>query len=466
MEEKSAMMKSALSALVENKKYSSIRDVMVTMNAADIASVLDETPDNVLPLLFRLLPKELAAEVFVEMSTEAQELLIRAFSDRELKAVVEELYADDAADIVEEMPASLVKRILSQADPSFRRDIHEILKYPEDSAGSIMTTEYVNLHPDMTVDEAMAHIRKTGIDKETINTCYVTEKKGRHLIGAVSIRTLILADGNEKIADIMRTNPISVTTMEDQETIAQMFSKYDFIALPVVDGEGRMVGIVTVDDAIDVMEEEATEDIEVMAAVTPTDKPYLETSVWTIWKSRVPWLLLMMVSATFTGLIISRFENALSVIPALTAFIPMLMDTGGNSGSQASVTIIRGLSLGEIEFKDILRVIWKEFRVSLLCGLCLSVCTFAKILLVDFLLLGSGSDDWGQNLLVAGVVAVTLLTTVFCAKLIGCSLPLFAKKLGFDPAVMASPFITTIVDAVSLLVYFAFASMMMSRFFV
>ena len=464
MAEMTAMMQDTITALVEARKYNTVRDVMVTMNPADIAAVLEDVSPAVLPVVFRLLPKELAAETFVEMSSENEELLIRAFSDSELKAVVEELYADDAADIVEEMPANLVSRILQQADPAFRKTINEILKCPEDSAGSIMTTEYVDLHPDMTVTAAMAHIRRTGVDKETINTCYVTEKKGRRLVGAVSIRTLLLADEDATVGDIMKTNIVSVSTLEDQEEIAQLFSKYDLIAMPVVDGENRMVGIVTVDDAIDVMEEEVTEDIEVMAAITPTDKPYLQTSVWRIWASRIPWLLLMMVSATFTGLIISSFESALAVLPVLTAFIPMLMDTGGNSGSQTSVTIIRGISLGDIEFRDIFRVMWKEFRVSLLCGACLAVCTSAKILLVDFLLLGNGTGSWPENYLVAAVVGVTLLVTVFAAKLIGCTLPLLAKKIGFDPAVMASPFITTIVDAVSLLVYFAVASAFMGSY--
>ena len=464
MAEMTALLQDTIAALVEARKYNTIRDVMVTMNPADIAAVLEEVAPAALPVVFRLLPKELAAETFVEMSSENEELLIRAFSDSELKAVVEELYADDAADIVEEMPANLVSRILQQADPAFRKTINEILKYPEDSAGSIMTTEYVDLHPEMTVTAAMTHIRQTGIDKETINTCYVTEQKGRQLVGAVSIRTLLLASENATVGEIMKTNIVSVSTMEDQETIAQLFSKYDLIAMPVVDGENRLVGIVTVDDAIDVMEAEATEDIEVMAAVTPTDKPYLQTSVWRIWASRIPWLLLMMVSATFTGLIISSFEAALAVLPVLTAFIPMLMDTGGNSGSQTSVTVIRGISLGEIEFRDILRVMWKEFRVSMLCGLCLAVCTSAKILLVDFLLLGNGTGNWPENILVAAVVGVTLLVTVFAAKLIGCTLPLLAKKIGFDPAVMASPFITTIVDAVSLLVYFAVASALMGSY--
>ena len=464
MAEMTALLQDTISALVEARKYNTIRDVMVTMNPADIAAVLEEVSPAALPVVFRLLPKELAAETFVEMSSENEELLIRAFSDSELKAVVEELYADDAADIVEEMPANLVSRILQQADPAFRKTINEILKYPEDSAGSIMTTEYVDLHPDMTVTAAMTHIRQTGVDKETINTCYVTERKGRQLVGAVSIRGLLLAREDATVGDVMKTNIVSVSTLEDQETIAQLFSKYDLIAMPVVDGENRLVGIVTVDDAIDVMEEEMTEDIEVMAAVTPTDKPYLQTSVWRIWASRIPWLLLMMVSATFTGLIISSFESALSVLPVLTAFIPMLMDTGGNSGSQTSVTVIRGISLGEIEFRDILRVMWKEFRVSMLCGLCLAVCTSTKILLVDFLLLGNGTGNWPENILVAAVVGVTLIVTVFAAKLIGCTLPLLAKKIGFDPAVMASPFITTIVDAVSLLVYFAVASAFMGSY--
>ena len=357
----------SMTALVKSKRYATLRDILSTMNAADVASLFDDLSIEILPLLFRLLPKELAAETFVEMDSEAQQMLIDGFSDSELKEVIDELYIDDAVDIVEEMPANVVKRILQQADSETRKMINEILKYPEDSAGSIMTTEFVDLRPLMTVEDAIKHIRRTGIDKETINDCYVT-KSDRTLCGLVPIRTIILADEDDRIEEIMERNIISVTTMDDQETVAQMFSKYNLLALPVVDGEDRLVGIVTVDDAMDVLTEEATEDIEKMAAITPSDKPYLKTSAFDLWKRRIPWLLLLMISATFTGIIITSFENALAAQVALTAFIPMLMDTGGNSGSQASVTIIRGLSLNEISFSDIFRVMWKEFRVSIMCG--------------------------------------------------------------------------------------------------
>ena len=451
MAETTVTLESTLSALIEGKKYAALRDILVTMNPADVAAVFEETDELALPLLFRLLPKELAAETFVEMQPEQQELLIRGFSDTELKEVVDELYVDDAVDLVEEMPANVVKRILRQADPDMRRMINEILRYPEDSAGSIMTTEFVSLRPQMTVEEATKRIKRTGVDKETINTCYVIDK-GR-LIGALSLRTLILSDDDDVIEDIMEPNVISVTTSEDQETVAQMFSKYNFNALPVVDTENRLVGIVTVDDAIDVMEEEATEDIEKMAAITPMDKPYLRTSTFELWKARIPWLLLLMISATFTGMIITSFEDALASYVALTAFIPMLMDTGGNSGSQASVTVIRGISLQEIEFKDILKVVWKELRVALFCGITLAAVSFAKIMLFDGMVLG----NTGITPTVALTVCLTLVLTVVCAKVVGCIMPLLAEKLGFDPAVMASPFITTIVDAISLLIYFGFA---------
>ena len=403
--------------------------------------------------MFRLLPKELAAETFVEMDPDAQELLIRGFSDSELREVLDELYVDDAVDIVEEMPANVVRRILSQADPQMRKEINEILRYPENSAGSIMTTEYVSLRPDMTVEESILRIRRTGVDKETIYTCYVT--KNRTLIGLVTVKDLLLAQDDETtIAEIMETNVISVNTHTDQEEVARMFSKYDFLALPVVDAESRMVGIVTFDDAMDVMEDEVTEDMEIMGGMTPSDKTYLRSTVFDLFRHRIPWLMLLMVSATFTGLIISGFENALAAQVALTAFIPMLMDTGGNSGSQSSVTIIRALSLGEIEFRDLPRVIWKEIRTAVLCGVTLAAACFVKILLIDRLLLGNTEVTW----LVALVVCATLALTVLVAKIVGCSLPLLAKKLGFDPAVMASPFITTIVDALSLLVYFGIAS--------
>ena len=348
-------------------------------------------------------------------------------------------------DLVEEMPANVVKRILYQADPETRKLINELLKYPEDSAGSIMTTEFVELGMGYTVEDAIKTIRRTGFDKETINDCFVTGP-GRTLEGIISIRSLILAQDDDKVSDIMDTNVVSVNTMDDQETVAEKFKKYDLTAMPVVDGENRLVGIVTVDDAIDVMEEEATEDIEKMAAITPSDKPYLKTGVWEIFKHRIPWLMLLMVSATFTGLIISSFEEALAAQLVLTAYIPMLMDTGGNSGSQASVTIIRGLSLNEIHFKDILTVIWKEVRVAVLCGLSLSAISFLKLMVLDKV-----------GMLVSLSVSLTLVVTVTIAKFIGCTLPMFAKKLGFDPAVMASPFITTVVDALSLLTFFSIA---------
>ena len=453
MAEHNVTVESTLDALLGEKKYATIRDILSTMNPADIASVFDEMEEERLPLLFRLLPKELAAEAFVEMEPEAQELLIRGFSDSELREVLDELYVDDAVDIVEEMPANVVRRILTQADPQMRKEINEILRYPENSAGSIMTTEYVSLRPNMTVEESILRIRRTGVDKETIYTCYVT--KNRTLIGLVTVKDLLLAQDDETTIDeIMETNVISVNTHTDQEEVARMFSKYDFLALPVVDAESRMVGIVTFDDAMDVMEDEVTEDMEIMGGMTPSDKTYLRSTVLDLFKHRIPWLMLLMVSATFTGLIISGFENALAAQVVLTAFIPMLMDTGGNSGSQSSVTIIRALSLGEIEFSDLPRVVWKEIRTAVLCGVTLAAACFLKIMLVDRLLLGNTDVTW----LVAFVVCVTLALTVLVAKVIGCSLPLLAKKLGFDPAVMASPFITTIVDALSLLVYFGIAS--------
>ena len=442
--------------LVERKRWPQLRDMLLLLEPADIAQILGELPGDRLPLLYRLLPKELAAEVFVEMEPEEQELLIKSFSDAELKEVLEELYVDDTVDIIEEMPATVVKRILKQTDPETRRSVNEILKYPEDSAGSIMTTEFVDLKRDMTVEDAFKRIRRTGVDKETINICYVTDPS-RHLLGLVSIRTLLLAEEDDVIEDIMETNVISVTTMDDKEEVAQDLSKYDFLAMPVVDKECRLVGIVTIDDAIDVMEEEATEDIEKMAAITPSDKPYLRTSTFSTFKARIPWLLLLMVSATFTGVIISSFEDALSAYVVLTSFIPMLMDTGGNCGSQASVTVIRGLSLQEIDFSDLPAVVWKEIRVAVLCGVVLAAANFVKMMLVDRLLLGNTE----LTAPVALVVCLTLVCTVFCAKVIGCTLPMVAKKLGFDPAVMASPFITTIVDAISLAIYFQFATVLL-----
>ena len=453
MTEHKVTMESTLKVLLEQKKYSTLKDILITMNPSDVAELFEEIADERLPRLFRLLPKEQAAETFVEMQPEQQELLIRGFSDAELRAVVEELYVDDAVDLVEEMPANVVKRILAQADPEMRKDINNLLRYPENSAGSIMTTEYVSLRPQMTVIQAIERIRKTGVDKETIYTCYVTE--ARKLLGTVSVKDLLLAtDDSLPVASIMDENVISVSTLTDQEEVAQTLSKYNFLALPVVDTGGLMVGIITFDDAMDVLVEETTEDIEKMAGMLPSEKAYLRSSPWELFKHRIPWLALLMVSATFTGMIITGFESALAAQVVLTAFIPMLMDTGGNSGSQASVTIIRALSLGELEFSDTPKVIWKEIRTAVLCGLALATLCFGKIMLVDRMLLGN-SDI---TTLTAFVVCFTMAVTVLIAKMVGCTLPLAAKKIGFDPAVMASPFITTIVDALSLLVYFGIAT--------
>ena len=453
MTEHKVTMESTLKALLEKKKYSTLKDILVTMNPSDVAELFEEIADERLPRLFRLLPKELAAETFVEMQPEQQELLIRGFSDAELRAVVEELYVDDAVDLVEEMPANVVKRILAQADPEMRKDINNLLQYPENSAGSIMTTEYVSLRPQMTVIQAIERIRRTGVDKETIYTCYVTDS--RKLLGTVSVKDLLLAtDDSLPVAEIMDENVISVSTLTDQEEVAQTLSKYNFLALPVVDTDGLMVGIITFDDAMDVLVEETTEDIEKMAGMLPSEKAYLRSSPWELFKHRIPWLALLMVSATFTGMIITGFESALAAQVVLTAFIPMLMDTGGNSGSQASVTIIRALSLGELEFTDTPKVIWKEIRTAVLCGLALATLCFGKIMLVDRILL----RNTDITTLTAFVVCFTMAVTVLIAKMVGCTLPLAAKKIGFDPAVMASPFITTIVDALSLLVYFGIAS--------
>jgi len=453
MAERNATLETTIETLITQKKYPTLRDILVTMNPADIAAMFSDLEERTLPLLFRLLPKDIAAETFAELEPDLQELLIRGFSDSELKEVVDELYLDDAVDLVEEMPANVVKRILRQADAETRKLINDILKYPEDSAGSIMTTEFIDLRPTMTVQDALKNIRRNGSDSETINTCYVTDE-GKHLLGIVSIRAILLSEEDAVLMDIMEDNVISVSTLTDQEEATAMISRYNFTVMPVVDGENRLVGIITVDDAMDVMEDEATEDIEIMGGVTPVDTPYLRTSVFQFWRARIPWLMLLMIGATFTGMILDHFENALVRFTVLTMFIPMLMDTGGNSGSQCSVTVIRALSLGDIEFSDLLAVIWKEIRVAVLCGLSLAAVSFAKILLVDRLLLGNNDI----TILVALTVCVTMAVVVLAAKLIGCTLPMLADKLGLDPAVMSSPFITTIVDALSLLVYFAIAS--------
>ena len=456
MTERFEIVEKALVKMLEDKKYATLRDILVTMNPADIAELFSSIEEKKIPVLFRVLPKELAADTFVEMEPEEQEILIKGFSDNELKEILDELYVDDAADLVEEMPANVVKRILRQADPEMRSSINQILRYPENSAGSIMTTEYVSLRPQMTVEESILRIRRQGFDKETIYTCYVTE--GRKLIGIVTVKDLLLAADDEMtVSEMMETNLISVTTHTDQEEVARMFSKYAFLALPVVDRENRMVGIVTVDDAIVVLEDEATEDMEKMGGILPSEKTYIRSSAWELFKNRIPWLLLLMVSATFTGMIITSFEDALAAQVALTAFIPMLMGTGGNSGSQSSVTIIRSLSLDELRLSDLPRVVWKEIRTAVLCGLALAVVCYVKIWLVDGMLLGNANITPMVNL----VVCLALFATVLSAKIVGAVLPMAAKALKLDPAVMASPFITSIVDALSLLVYFLFAKMLL-----
>ena len=439
--------------LLQQRKYAAVREQMVDMEPADVAALLSEFPEDRLPILFRLLPKELAAETFVEMDNDQQELLIRSFSDTELQEVLDEMYLDDTVDLIEEMPASVVHRILRHCDAESRKTINELMKYPEDSAGSIMTTEFVSLTADMTVEDAFKRIRRTGIDKETIYLCYVVNES-RVLIGLVSVRTLLLSDEDDIISDIMESSIVSVNTLDDQETVSQMLSKYDFIAMPVVDKEHRLVGIVTIDDAMDVMEAEATEDMEKMAAIMPSDKPYLKTGVFETFKARSPWLMLLMLSATFTGLIMTHFEDAMMACAILTSFIPMLSGTGGNSGTQASTAVIRALSLGEIRFRDTLHVIWKETRVALLCGVCLAAANFVKMMLVDRWMMHNPA----VTIAVGAVVCLTLVCVVLCAKIVGCTLPILAEKLRLDPAVMASPFISTIVDALSLLIYFRIAT--------
>ena len=442
-----------IEALIKNKQYARLRDLFLPMEPADIALLLEEAGEEEMPLLYRLPPKELAAEVFVELESDSQEMLINGFSNTELKEVLDELYLDDAVDIVEEMPASVVIRILDKATPEMRKSINEILQYPEDSAGSIMNMEFLSLKKDMTVEDAFKRIRRIGGELETINILYVTDPT-RHLLGVLSVRDLLLAEEDDLIQDIMDPNVVSVNTMDDKEDVAQALSKYDFLAMPVVDKEERLVGIVTVDDAMDVIEEETTEDFEKMAAMLPSDKPYLKSGIFAPWKARLPWLMILMLSATFTGMILNHYESALAACLVLNSYIPMLSGTGGNSGTQASVAVIRALSLDEVDFADIFQVLWKELRVSLLCGLCLAGANFVKMLVVDRTLLGNTE----VTPMVCLVVCLTVLFVVVFAKCVGCSLPLLAEKVGLDPAVMASPFISTVVDATSLLIYFRFAS--------
>lgn len=453
MEQVNVTLTETIKVLLDDKKFSTLRDILVTMKPYDIAAIFENLQDEKMPILFRILPKELAAETFVEMDDETQEFLIHGFSDSELKEVVDELFVDDAVDLIEEMPANVVKRILRQADKDMRKQINELLKYPEDSAGSIMTTEFIVLRPDMTAEMAIKRIRRTGVDKETIYTCYVTDANNK-LIGITTVKDLLLAEDDELVKSIMEENVISVTTLDDQEQVAQMFSNYNFLALPVVDNENRLVGIVTIDDAIDVIQEEATEDIEKMAAVLPSDKPYMKTSIFGLYKKRAPWLLILMLSATFTSAIISSFEAVLANVLILSSFIPMITGSGGNAGSQASVSVIRALSLGEIQFKSIFLVLWKEFRVSILCGITLAAANFVKLLLFDL----NGQEN---AFMIALVISLTLVGTIIMAKLVGSSLPLLASKVGFDPAVMANPLISTVCDSLSLLIYFGVAKLVL-----
>ncbi|MBQ8545837.1 MAG: magnesium transporter [Clostridia bacterium] len=447
-----------LERLIEEHNYYGIKNLLKDIEPADLSLILQEFPKKI-GTLFRLLPKDLAAECFVEMDSDYQETLLSSFTDNELKAVMDEIYIDDTVDIIEEMPANVVKRILNNSDSETRKTINEILKYPDDSAGSIMTTEYVSLDEDITVEDALKRIRRTGVDKETIYTCYVT-KPDRTLLGYITAKKLLLSDDGMIISEIMETNVIFVHTHEDKEIVAKEMSKYDLLALPVVDNEDRLVGIVTVDDAIDVIEEEATEDIEKMAAIIPSDKPYLATSPFEIWRKRVPWLILLMLSATLTSLVITSFEGKLVSMGStvLIAFIPMIMGSGGNAGGQTSVTIIRGLALEEIKMGDIFRILFKELRVSLLCGATLALATFVKMITIDWLILNNIKvETFPEAALISFVVSLTLLVTIIASKLVGCILPVLAKRIGFDPAVMASPFITTIVDVLSLLIYFGIA---------
>lgn len=435
--------------LLDEKQYTRLRQRVAELNDADIAAAMEEMEEKDLLKMFRILPKSMAADVFSYLEVESQQFIITSLSERDAADIIDNLMSDDAADLLEEMPANVVKKLLAGASPDTRRDINHLLRYPEDSAGSIMTVEFMDFKEDYTVADAIAKIRKTGMDSETINICYVLDKK-RTLVGTVALRYLLLSEPEAIIGEMMHENVISLHTLMDQEEVARQFKKYDFTSMPVVDNENRLVGIITVDDVVDIMEEETTEDIEKMAAIVPTDKPYMKTSVIETWKKRMPWLLLLMISATFTGKIITSFEGALSAYVVLTAYIPMLMDTGGNAGGQASVTIIRSISLNDIEFADLPQVIWKEFRVGIICGITLAAANFCKLLLLDRV-----------SMLVAAVVCLTLLVTLIAAKFIGCVLPMLAKKIGFDPAVMASPFITTIVDAVSLITYFQIATVLL-----
>lgn len=440
--------------LLDEKKILGVRELLVDEEAADIAIIFEQFPPEEVTLMFRILPKQLASEVFVEMDTEMQQALIEAFTDVELTEMVDTLFIDDTVDIIEEMPSNVVKRILKHSTVEKRAMINQLLHYPEDSAGTIMTLEFVELKAYMKVADAFESIRENGLKKETVYTCYVTDAK-RVLIGVTSIREMILAGNDAIIADIMVEEPVFAHTDDDKEDVMKALAKYDFLAMPIVDGEGRLVGIVTIDDAMDVLQEEDTEDMEIMAGMSPSDKPYLKTGVFELWLKRIPWLMILMISATFSSKILTGFESALTAVPVLMAFVPQLTGTSGNAGSQASVAVIRGLSLGEIEMGDIFYVLWKEIRVSFLCGISLGIVNFIKM----FLLNDVSRSEYGLEgaLLISFVVCLTMALSVVLAKIVGCTLPIIAKRIGLDPAVMASPFITTIVDVVSLLTYFGIA---------
>ena len=445
-----------LNELLRTKQYRQLREKINDVNEVDLAEFIEDLDHEQRLLVFRMLHKDNAADVFANLPVEVQAQIIISITDTELKSIVDELYVDDAVDMLEELPATVVRRVLKNATPETRKLINQFLKYPEDSAGSIMTAEYLSLKKEMRVLNAFDYIRTHGQDSETIYVLFVTDNE-RHLEGVVTVKDLLMHPYETRISDIMDDNIIKCTTTDDQEEVAELFNRYDLISLAVTDQENRLVGIVTIDDIVDVMEDEATEDIEKMAAILPTDKSYFQTGIFETWKSRIPWLMLLMVSATFTGVIINNFENALAACVALTGFIPMLMDTAGNCGSQASVTVIRALSLNDVEFSDLIKVLWKEFRVAFFCGASLAMVNFVKIFLIDRTLFHNPSI----TVMVDLAVCVTLFVTVICAKLVGCSLPMIAEKFGFDPAVMASPFITTIVDAVSLLIYFSFARVLL-----
>ncbi len=446
--------------LLENKRYSEFAKLIEELNPVDAADFFSALDYEMLPAVFKLIRKDSLADIFAELEGDVQEKIISAMTDREIRHIVDELFLDDAVDMIEELPANVVAKIMRAATPETREEINKFLLYPENSAGSVMTSEFISLRKRMTVSEAIAHIRRTGVDKETVYSAYVTDEK-RVLEGVISFKELLFANENKTIDLIYNKELIFAYTTDDQEYVADTIAKYGLLAMPIVDREMRLVGIVTVDDAIDVIQEEATEDIEIMAAITPTDKPYMKTGVFETWKKRFPWLLVLMLSAIFSSAIITHYESAIGTYAILTVFFPMLMNTGGNAGSQSSVAIIRAMSLDEIGKKDFFRVVWKEIRVSILCAIGLGAVCFLKTMAIDFRFvleetLSNGATQ--NNLMVAFVVSVTACCAVIFAKFIGTILPMGAKKIGLDPAVMASPFITTIVDTVTLVIYFAVAS--------